>query len=393
MACLFFCACFSLISGHVRLNIFFTTGGTRAGLTQSRKLRPIPVLCGQRARGNINTVLNSSPRPRCLTSIQRVSDTASLPLSVPCAITNRCFTSAPTLYVLNTTSLAKPHAIQQLHTDIIAAGAQVVVIGETWFKKKHDENITSVQGFVCYQRDRVGRVGGGVAIYVTDSVDSNIYNPLGDYNTFEILWVKCKINSVDCFIAGLYHPPKPLYPVPDLFNFLSCTIDSIVDNYTNSCIVIAGDCNTLSDSSFFDLGLLLSVKVPTHKGHFLDKIFVNQPLYQNVKAVRSSIKTEHAALIAKSDCSTIVDVNKTRTAVTFRKPTPAKSASFLSGAQPIDWAPVLNSTDVQAATDSFYVLANQLLDTFFPLNHVTLSSRDPPYITPTIKHLLRLKID
>ena len=244
---------------------------------------------------------------------------------------------------------------------------------------------------MCYRRDRVGRVGGGVAIYVTDSVDSNNYNPLGDYNTFEILWVKCKINSVDCFIAGLYHPPKPLYPVPDLFNFLSCTIDSIVDNYTNSCIIIAGDCNTLSDSSFFDLGLLLSVKVPTHKGHFLDKIFVNQPLYQNVKAVRSSIKTEHAALIAKSDASTIVDVNKTRTAVTFRKPTPAKSAYFLSGAQSFDWAPVLNSSDVQAATDSFYVLANQLLDTFFPLNHVTLSSRDPPYITPTIKHLLRLK--
>jgi len=38
------------------------------------------------------------------------------------------------LYLLNPTSLAKPLAVQQLGTDLIAYDIDIAVVAETWFK-------------------------------------------------------------------------------------------------------------------------------------------------------------------------------------------------------------------------------------------------------------------
>jgi len=42
----------------------------------------------------------------------------------------------PTLFVFNAASLAKPHAIEQLQTDLIGYSVDVAVVSETHFKKK-----------------------------------------------------------------------------------------------------------------------------------------------------------------------------------------------------------------------------------------------------------------
>jgi hypothetical protein len=56
-----------------------------------------------------------------------------------------------------------------------------------------------------------------------------------------------------------------------------------------------------------------------------------------------------------------------------------------------DWSSVLDSTDPQQAADAFYASVTSLLDTFYPETSITITSRDPPYLTPTIKKLLRSK--
>jgi len=55
------------------------------------------------------------------------------------------------------------------------------------------------------------------------------------------------------------------------------------------------------------------------------------------------------------------------------------------------WEHVFNSTETQKAFDLFYESLNQILDRYFPQRITTITSRDPYYITPHIKQMLRQK--
>ena len=54
---------------------------------------------------------------------------------------------------------------------------------------------------------------------------------------------------------------------------------------------------------------------------------------------------------------------------------------FLQYAAGVDFSLTVLATDVQSQCDMFYVMAHQLLDQFYPERTVTVTSRDPPYIT------------
>jgi len=230
-----------------------------------------------------------------------------------------------------------------------------------------------------------------VAIFVAENYTSQIVMPPGDNELFELLWVEVK-TVTDCYIyGGLYHPPSPKYQISDLTNFINTSADFIIARDSSSIVIVAGDHNQLSDSIFYDLGLNLYIHAATHKGHCLDKLFASQPVYTNTKTVTSTIKTEHTAIVARSDSLTIIDVNKTRRSFTLRKPTPAKNAKLFAASRSFDWTPVLQSNDPQQAANAFYSCTYTLLDTFYPVSTVTLTSRDPKFITPALKQMLRLK--
>ena len=45
----------------------------------------------------------------------------------------------------------------------------------------------------------------------------------------------------------------------------------------------------------------------------------------------------------------------------------------------------------QAAFDIFYNRVLDMLDFFYPVSSISISSRDPPFMTPTLKSMLRQK--
>ena len=81
------------------------------------------------------------------------------------------------MYVLNANSLAKQHALTQLTTDIVHYNADVAVLSETHLNERHSDSKMTISGFDLVRRDRVGRPGGGVAIYTARQVplDSQQY--------------------------------------------------------------------------------------------------------------------------------------------------------------------------------------------------------------------------
>ena len=103
--------------------------------------------------------------------------------------------------------------------------------------------------------------------------------------------------------------------------------------------------NKLPIDGLLSLGLISVVTVPTHKGNFLDRIFCNVPIYNNVKAVATLIKTTHSMVIACPDNRTITDVHKTRRINSTRPRTPSQDHKALSLIADMNWADVYGALD------------------------------------------------
>ena len=129
-----------------------------------------------------------------------------------------CMSAIPTLYVLNAAALSKPGAVDHLAIDLKNTGAAVAVITETHFKQKHTDSVIGIDTYTVFRRDRVGRRGGGVAVYVKSSIQSSVWSPSSvDNRAFELLWVRV---GVSLFVAALYHPPRPVYVTDDLLSYV-----------------------------------------------------------------------------------------------------------------------------------------------------------------------------
>ena len=75
----------------------------------------------------------------------------------------------PSFYVFNANSIAKPHAKEQLHGDLLYYNIDIAVISESKLKKHHKDEFLALPNYHLYRRDRLGRGGSGIAIYAKDT--------------------------------------------------------------------------------------------------------------------------------------------------------------------------------------------------------------------------------
>ena len=260
-------------------------------------------------------------------------------------------------------------------------------MSETHLKKKHVDNIVAVLGYSLFRRDRIGRKGGGVALYVRESLQATPWVCTGDDRAFELLWVK--VNNV--FVGALYHPPKPCYATELLLDYLESSVDEIVRNSPSAGIVLAGDINQLSTNKVVErTGLTPLVYQPTRGANVLDQIFVSTPKYSKIHVVNSVVRSDHKAVVAYADPSSSAP-SKTTTQRTFRMKTPTLNALFLEHLTVESVDNLTPSNDTQIEFDLFYTKLSELLNRFFPLRTINVSSRDPDFVTPATKAKLRRK--
>ena len=161
--------------------------------------------------------------------------------------------------MINPTSLAKPHAIEQLTADLRLWSIDIVLVSETWFKKHHNDNFTTINDYKTYRNDRKKRKGGGVAIFVNNNISSTHYiipDTINSIESFETIWTKVNKSNSDYFICCIYHPPDPVYSAPDLIQYLIDCIDYIQTNNDNAIVIVGGDFNKLPDVELLSHGLI-----------------------------------------------------------------------------------------------------------------------------------------
>ena len=80
----------------------------------------------------------------------------------------------PSLYVLNASAITKPHAVKHLTADLSGYNVDVAVVMETHLKNKRADHHFAVNGYTLFRRDRFGRRGGRVAVYVSSRLSADV---------------------------------------------------------------------------------------------------------------------------------------------------------------------------------------------------------------------------
>jgi len=71
-----------------------------------------------------------------------------------------------------------------------------------------------------------------------------------------------------------------LYNICELINFIDMCLTELISQYPHATIILAGDCNQLSDVDIVQCtGFLSIVTQPTRAVSYLDRIYVSSPIY------------------------------------------------------------------------------------------------------------------
>ncbi|KAK4832290.1 hypothetical protein QYF61_021689 [Mycteria americana] len=176
---------------------------------------------------------------------------------------------------------------EELELHVQSESYDIIGITETWWDNSHDWRIM-MDGYKLFHKDRQGRRGGGVVLYVNENLECTEVNYGYCGSPIECLWVKIRgvISKGDLRVGNCYQPPNQDAKANEAI-FGSVKQDSGQQN-----LVLMGDfsypdiCwknNTAAHMSSIkflecveDFLLIQMLNVPTRNEALLDLLLTNQ---------------------------------------------------------------------------------------------------------------------
>jgi Reverse transcriptase (RNA-dependent DNA polymerase)/Endonuclease-reverse transcriptase len=177
----------------------------------------------------------------------------------------------------------------------------LLFITETWF---NDESLTKLSNYSLFKRDRQGKAGGGVALYVKNNLKAVeiTCRPFSNQSC-EQIWCELIGPSEKVIVGCIYRPPNSTKLINDAVNRSISTAKAHVDKGKYTCVMIVGDLNypsiewydkagkcnhketennkNNSDRQFVktldECYLSQCVTEPTFLGNFLDLVITDSP--------------------------------------------------------------------------------------------------------------------
>ena len=274
----------------------------------------------------------------------------------------------------------------------------VLLFTETWFNAETPESDTVLENYkLPYRCDRVGRIGGGVAIYIKNEIYSEELTNLGN-NIVESIWVKIHVKGVDILFGLFYRPPDSEH---DIWDHINNSIDN-AKNTNIDRIIVCGDFNedqlnprkyNIKDiclqNSFFQI-----ISDPTYyyesSASLLDLILISDPdliMFSEVgENVLPNTVRYHCPI------SGIVNVEKSKNIALKRRVWQYHRGNyelFRNELDNIDWDDLIDNTDLNTAVKSVTDKILMAAETSIPNKIVYVRKYDPPWINGEIRKLIR----
>ena len=114
----------------------------------------------------------------------------------------------------------------------------ILGLSETWLDNSVADAAISVSTYNSYRRDRQGRRGGGILVYVPETVRSWRRSDL-ELDTVEAIWIEIHIGRSSALVCNIYRPPDSQ---PAFFD----NLEDMLELASGECkdIIIMGDMNS-----------------------------------------------------------------------------------------------------------------------------------------------------
>ena len=257
--------------------------------------------------------------------------------------------------------------------------ADVIVLTETWLNSDICQ-LHEINNYNSYHNYRKNRIGGGVSIFVKDTIKSVQIENINVMEDFaEITGVKLNISETNTVtIIGCYRPPTGNFD-----RFLGCITDLFVNfELENDKCIITGDlnCCILREGEHNPTKNMIDL---FHSYHFYALITkptrISNNSYSVIDHIWSNILPGSKSGIFLSDISDhfpvfaifpnlIHDENVTETInIKFRNYSQSNKNKFLNLLNQIDWVFLNTSDDVDNVFESYLEVIEECFNKAFPV--------------------------
>ena len=304
--------------------------------------------------------------------------------------------AVPKCMFINICSLAKTknkvRAAVGLEADLRSKDIDVCVVSETHLKPAQPDAIVNIENYSIFRRDRNWngrdmRNKGGIAIYIRNNLAvEDVYRS----SLYELICITLRLPKGHRFvICGVYHPPKFNYAEIDLMNHLVNTVDNILDKHPQTVVLCGGDVNKLDIKRFEEMsGWNALVNFPTRGNSCLDNCFTNRTdLFSKCYPFHMLSKTDHMGVILPPG----IKLPPIRRKVYVRDQRAHRKRDLYIALAKENWDDMIQETDVDEVVGRLENTILGHLDSCMPLKAVRMSSRDPGWMTPLVRSMIRAK--
>ena len=143
---------------------------------------------------------------------------------------------------LNINGILDNNKFEYVHQLLLNSPNTILALTESHLYQDFPVQLVELSGFKCYRKDRVGKKGGGVLLYVPDFIFSEqVEITINQQSSvLEQLWVRCGIGTKIVLLACLYRPPN----IPhDQTRQSLIQVEEILTRYPGADRVLMGDLN------------------------------------------------------------------------------------------------------------------------------------------------------
>lgn len=283
---------------------------------------------------------------------------------------------------------------------LIEQDVDIFAVSETWLDPCISTQTVSIPLYKFIRADREGR-GGGVGFYIRQNIMcSMIHFEVNEH--IEHLWISAKVGGRCSLFGVLYRPPRGnvLSALDQLDNFLSYT--SV--QYEN--IFIAGDLNInllATDSvavghvcSFFESYQLTQIvdtvtRITPFTQTLLDIILVSKTdLVLSCTVMDSHGVSDHCVVMSKLK---FVRSRVDPKFITYRDFKNFNNDDFVADLCTVDWDYIYRLSDIDEIVEYFSQNICLLYDRHAPIRTVRVNKKPAPWLTDTVKLMIRLRDD
>ena len=294
--------------------------------------------------------------------------------------------------MLNARSIATPGKLDELQIESVRLRPDVIIVSESWLSPVHEDSVFCINGYNLHRQDRIGRIGGGIAVWAKSALCCKRHWPTNVFPFGDIVFLKFKYNSSLYVLCALYIPPnRAIVQDNCIIDFLTDEFDVLQNQSPDINIILSGDLNRL-DTSSLESAFNLECKVtsPTRGNAILDQILVSSAISMHYPSaeVGPSLFTRrrgsHGQVFLKPLYYSSDDLKDVRIVYDCRRQHMEK---FLQSLQQCSFTDLYREPDLEKKLSIFYEHLSQSF-ALVPRTQVQMSKKDKPWMTPYLKDLI-----